>query len=70
MRIEVRADNTVHIEGYVNVPGRDSRPLRDKQGVYIEQVTPGTFGKALAKGIQWNCASTIGRHLAPPRTEP
>lgn len=50
MNIEVRADDTVEIRGYVNVPGRDSRPLRDKQGVYIEQVTPGTFGKALAAG--------------------
>lgn len=64
MRIEVRADNTVHIEGYVNVPGRDSRPLRDKQGVYIEQVTPGTFGKALAKGnpveLRFNHWKTLG----------
>ena len=50
MKIEVRADNTVHVEGYVNVPGRDSRPLRDQTGTYIEQVTPGTFGKALARG--------------------
>lgn len=26
MRIEVRADNTVRIEGYVNVVERESRP--------------------------------------------
>lgn len=64
MKIEVRADNTVHIEGYVNVPGRDSRPLRDRQGTYIEQVTPGTFGKALAKGnsveLRFNHRRTLG----------
>lgn len=64
MKIEVRADDTVHVEGYVNVPGRDSRPLRDKQGVYIEQVTPGTFGKALARGepveLRFNHRRTLG----------
>lgn len=64
MKIEVRADNTVHVEGYVNVPGRDSRPLRDGQGVYIEQVTPGTFGKALAAGnpveLRFNHQRTLG----------
>lgn len=64
MKIEVRADNAVHIEGYVNVPGRDSRPLRDQQGTYIEQVTPGTFGKALARGttveLRFNHQKTLG----------
>lgn len=64
MKIEVRSDNTVHVEGYVNVPGRDSRPLRDGQGVYIEQVTPGTFGKALASGtpveLRFNHQRTLG----------
>ena len=48
MKVEVRADNTVHIRGYVNVTGRDSRPLRDAQGIFIEQVQPGTFRKALS----------------------
>lgn len=64
MTIEVRADQTVHIEGYVNVPGRDSRPLRDSHGVYIEQVTPGTFGRALARGgpveLRYNHQRTLG----------
>ena len=64
MKIEVRADSTVHIEGYVNVPGRDSRPLRDQCGTYIEQVTPGVFGKALAKGnpveLRFNHRRTLG----------
>lgn len=64
MKIEVRADDTVHVEGYVNVPGRDSRPLRDRQGTYIEQVTPGTFGKALASGnpveLRFNHRRTLG----------
>lgn len=64
MKIEVRADNTIHIEGYVNVPGRDSRPLRDRQGTYIEQVTPGTFSRALASGrpveLRFNHGRTLG----------
>lgn len=64
MKIEVRADNTVHVDGYVNVPGRDSRPLRDRRGSYIEQVTPGTFGKALARGepveLRFNHRRTLG----------
>lgn len=50
MRIEVRADDTVHIDGYVNVTGRDSRPIRDSRGTFIEQVVPGTFKKALSSG--------------------
>lgn len=50
MEIEVRADNTVRIRGYVNVTARDSRPIRDARGIFIEQVSPGTFQKALAEG--------------------
>lgn len=48
MKIEVRADNTVTIEGYVNVTARDSRPICDRDGsTFVEQVEPGTFQAAL-----------------------
>ena len=46
MKIEIRADETVHIEGYVNAVGRDSRPLPSARGKFVEQVAPGTFERA------------------------
>lgn len=46
MKIEIRADNIVHIEGYVNAVGRDSRPLPSARGKFVEQVAPGVFEKA------------------------
>lgn len=49
MRIEVRNDSVL-IDGYVNAVGRDSRPLRDRNGErYVEQIVPGTFKRALTK---------------------
>lgn len=49
MKVTVRA-NSVEIEGYVNAVGRDSRKLIDEYGYpFIEQIQPGTFGRALAK---------------------
>jgi len=38
------------VSGYVNVVGRDSRPIRDKQGLFIEQIAPGAFAQALTAG--------------------
>ena len=38
------------VRGYVNVTGRDSRVLRDAQGDFVEQITPGAFAKALKDG--------------------
>lgn len=46
MRVEIRADNKVHIEGYVNAVGRDSRPLPSPKGKFVEQVAPGVFNRA------------------------
>lgn len=65
MRVEIRADKkSIGVSGYVNVVGRDSRVLHDKQGPYIEQVTPGAFAKALTAGnpveLRWNHQKTIG----------
>lgn len=64
MRVELRADKTVRLHGYVNVVGRDSRILRDKAGPYIEQVAPGTFAKALKEGggveLRFNHRRTLG----------
>ena len=44
MQVEIRADRkSMVVRGYVNVVGRDSRVLHDKQGPYIEQIMPGAF---------------------------
>lgn len=49
MRIEIRNDSVL-IDGYVNAVGRDSRPLRNKNGErYVEQIVPGVFKRALTK---------------------
>ena len=50
MRIEIRADNTVRIEGYVNVVERESRPVITPRGKVIERVESGVFRKALESG--------------------
>lgn len=50
MKIEVRSDS-VHVEGYVNAVGRDSRRLTDDEGYpFYEQMEPGVFARALATG--------------------
>ena len=53
MQVEVRGDKVV-VDGYVNVVGRDSRPIRCQTGDFVEQVEPGVFRKALerAKNIK------------------
>lgn len=53
MQVEIRADRkSMVVRGYVNVVGRDSRVLHDKQGPYIEQIMPGAFAKALSAGAR------------------
>lgn len=53
MRVELRGEpgkETVTIDGYVNVTGRESRPIPDKKGGYfIEKIQKGAFKKALDK---------------------
>lgn len=49
MKVEIRADHAV-LEGYVNAVGRDSRVLASPRGRFVEQVEPGTFGKAISRG--------------------
>ncbi|MBR4934514.1 MAG: HK97 family phage prohead protease [Anaerotignum sp.] len=47
MRIEVRADNTARITGYVNVVERESRPVITPRGRVNELVEGGVFNRAL-----------------------
>jgi uncharacterized protein len=48
MRIEIRG-NQVLLDGYVNVPGKDSRVLPSPKGRFVEQIMPKTFERALNK---------------------
>ncbi len=50
MQIEVRADNTTKITGYVNVTERESLPVITARGKVNEQVERGVFQRALEKG--------------------
>lgn len=54
MKIEVRADGVVHIEGYVNAVGRDSRPIVTAEGRCVEMIEPGTFRQELNRGKNVN----------------
>lgn len=47
MKIEVRADGTAHIEGYVNVVERESRPVITPHGMVNEQIESGVFQRAI-----------------------
>lgn len=46
MRAEIRADG-LHISGYVNVPGRESRPIRGIRGRFIEIIEQRAFQRAI-----------------------
>ena len=63
VKIEIRADSTALITGYVNVVGRESRVLRDASGPFVEVVQPGTFQRALKKnpvGLMFNHRQALG----------
>lgn len=49
LRVEIR-EQSITIDGYVNAVGRDSRPIRDRNGnKFVEQIVPGAFNKALQR---------------------
>lgn len=47
MKVELRADGIVHISGYVNVTGRESRPVMTKHGKMPEVIEQGCFQRAI-----------------------
>lgn len=49
MNINIRADNTVEIDGYVNAVERLSKPLTDRNGKFVERICKGAFRKALGR---------------------
>jgi hypothetical protein len=48
MRAELRADG-LHIDGYVNVPGRESRPVMTPYGLVIEVIEQRAFSRAIQR---------------------
>ena len=48
MRIEIRNDSVV-LDGYVNVTGKDSKLIPSLHGKFIEQIKPGAFQRSLEK---------------------
>ena len=48
MQIRVSNDR-VEIEGYVNAVERDSKPLRDRFGTFIERICKGAFKRAIER---------------------
>lgn len=48
MKVEIR-NNSVILDGYVNVAQRDSRQLMSQRGKFVEQIMPNTFKDALQK---------------------
>ena len=65
MRVELRADG-LHISGYVNIPGRPSRPVTTPHGRVIEIIEQRAFERAIkrAGNIQMLLDHDHGRVLA------
>lgn len=68
MKIELR-NNGVHLEGYINVCGRESRTLRDLHGPFIEVIKPGTFDKSLQTRSDVGLMLNHKRNLNPTKFE-
>lgn len=49
MRINIRADDSVEIEGYVNAVERLSKPLNSRLGKFLERIKVGAFKRALGR---------------------
>ena len=49
MRAELRADGLLHISGYVNVPGRQSRAIVTPRGRVNEVIEQGAFARAIER---------------------
>lgn len=64
MKIEIRADNSVHIEGYVNAVERDSNIINvPSVGRCVEQIRAGAFTQALNSGADVDILENHSRKL-------
>lgn len=49
MKIRIRNDDSVEIEGYVNTIERKSKPLMSRIGQFVERICKGAFAKAIQR---------------------
>lgn len=49
MKIKVRDDNSITLEGYINVTNRESKVLTEDGKQFVEVIRPNTFARALKK---------------------
>lgn len=68
MKIEIR-NNGIHLDGYVNAVGRESRVLKDLHGPFIEIIKPGTFAKSLEQRSNVGLMLNHKRSLEPTNLE-
>lgn len=68
MKIELR-NNGVHLDGYVNAVGRESRELHDLRGPFIETIKPGAFAKSLEQRSNVGLMLNHKRSLEPTSLE-
>lgn len=68
MKIEIR-NNGIHLDGYVNAVGRESRVLKDLHGPFIEIIKPGTFAKSLEQRSNVGLMLNHKRNLEPTNLE-
>lgn len=69
MKIEVRADKTVHISGYVNAVGRESRAVITPHGKVNEVIEPGAFGRAIDRAPEVKMTIDHGEHAVASTKE-
>lgn len=60
-------NGSIYLDGYVNVVGRESRPLRDVQGPFIEVIQPQTFAKSLEQRADVGLMLNHKRDLSPTK---
>ena len=68
LKVELRNGN-IHLEGYVNAVGRESRELHDVHGKFIEIIKPETFQHSLEKRSEVGLMLNHKRDLQPSKFE-
>lgn len=68
LKVELR-NGTIHLEGYVNAVGRESRELRDMHGKFIEIIKPEAFKNSLKKRSDVGLMLNHKRDLTPTKYE-
>lgn len=68
MKVELR-NGAIHLEGYVNAVGRESRELRDMHGKFIEIIKPEAFKHSLEQRSDVGLMLNHKRDLTPCKYE-